>query len=64
MFKQMALVVIPLRALNLSFVSIARQTHRFEVFVQDQAGRKSNVLEYRFTVLNGVGIGSSTSIAM
>lgn len=34
----------------------AQQTHRFEVFVQDQAGRKSNVLEYRFTVLKGEGI--------
>lgn len=34
----------------------AKQTHRFEVFVQDHAGRKSNVLEYRFTVLKGVGV--------
>jgi hypothetical protein len=34
----------------------ARQTHRFKVFVQDRAGRKSNVLEYRFTVLKGVGV--------
>ncbi|MDC4206729.1 MAG: hypothetical protein MPW14_20665 [Candidatus Manganitrophus sp.] len=34
----------------------ARQTHRFEVFVQDHAGRKSNVLEYRFTVLKGAGV--------
>lgn len=33
----------------------AKQTHRFEVFVQDQAGRKSNVLEYQFTVLKGMG---------
>jgi len=31
----------------------AKQTHRFEVFIQDKAGRKSNVLEYRFTVLSG-----------
>jgi len=31
----------------------AKQTHRFEVFIQDKAGRKSNVLEYRFNVLNG-----------
>ena len=29
----------------------AKQTHRFEVFIQDKEGRKSNVLEYRFTVL-------------
>lgn len=34
----------------------AKQTHRFEVFVQDRAGRKSNMLEYRFTVLKGVGV--------
>jgi len=33
----------------------AKQTHRFEVFVQDHAGGKSNVLEYRFTVLKGLG---------
>jgi hypothetical protein len=31
----------------------AKQVHRFEVFVQDQRGRKSNVLEYRFTVVEG-----------
>lgn len=34
----------------------ARQTHRFEVFIQDRAGRKSNLLEYRFTVLDGKAI--------
>ena len=31
----------------------AQQTHRFEVFVQDQEGRKSNLLEYLFTVVEG-----------
>jgi len=30
----------------------AKQTHRFKVFIRDKAGRKSNVLEYRFTVIN------------
>lgn len=34
----------------------ARQTHRFEVYVRNQTGRKSNRLEYRFTVLEGAGI--------
>lgn len=34
----------------------AKQTHRFEVYVRDQAGRKSNMLEYRFTVVEGVGL--------
>ena len=34
----------------------AKQTHHFEVFVRDHTGRKSNVLEYRFTVVEGVGI--------
>ncbi|MBI3597008.1 MAG: hypothetical protein HY203_07655 [Nitrospirae bacterium] len=29
----------------------AQQTHRFEVYIHDKAGRISNVLEYRFTVL-------------
>jgi len=33
----------------------ARQTHRFEVFVQDHEGRKSNLLEYLFTVVEGGG---------
>ncbi len=34
----------------------ARQTHRFEVFVRDKSGHKSNILEYRFTVLDGIEI--------
>ncbi|HUK57577.1 MAG TPA: choice-of-anchor X domain-containing protein [Nitrospiria bacterium] len=34
----------------------AQKTHRFEVFIRDKAGRKSNVLEYRFTVLKGAAI--------
>lgn len=34
----------------------ARQTHRFVVFIQDRAGRKSNLLEYHFTVLEGKAI--------
>lgn len=34
----------------------ARQAHRFEVFVRDQLGRKSNVLAYWFRVLEGVKI--------
>jgi hypothetical protein len=29
----------------------AQQTHRFQVYIHDTAGRMSNVLEYRFTVL-------------
>jgi hypothetical protein len=29
----------------------AQQTHRFKVYIHDKAGRMSNVLEYRFTVL-------------
>jgi hypothetical protein len=29
----------------------AEQTHRFQVYIHDKAGRMSNVLEYRFTVL-------------
>jgi hypothetical protein len=33
----------------------AKQTHRFEVFVQDPEGRKSNLLAYLFTVLEGEG---------
>ncbi|TAK08630.1 MAG: hypothetical protein EPO39_04155 [Candidatus Manganitrophaceae bacterium] len=37
-------------------LTAAKQIHRFEVFVQDKTGRKSNVLEYRFTVVEGVGI--------
>src|SRR5579884_1669180 len=28
----------------------AKQTHHFEVFIQDKMGRKSNVLNYQFTV--------------
>jgi len=31
----------------------AQRTHHFEVFILDTAGRKSNVLEYHFTVLHG-----------
>ena len=31
-------------------------THRFEVFIEDKTGGKSNVLEYRFTVLKGEAI--------
>jgi hypothetical protein len=34
----------------------AKRIHRFELFIQDKAGRKSNVLEYRFTVLKGEAI--------
>ena len=33
----------------------ARQTHRFEVFVQDLEGRKSNLMAYLFTVVEGEG---------
>jgi len=29
----------------------AQQTHSFQVFIHDTAGRISNILEYRFTVL-------------
>jgi len=29
----------------------AQQTHRFKVYIHDNAGRMSNVLEYHFTVL-------------
>ena len=29
----------------------AKRVHHFKVFVKDKAGRKSNVLEYEFTVL-------------
>jgi hypothetical protein len=29
----------------------AKRVHHFEVFVKDKTGRKSNVLEYRFTVV-------------
>lgn len=28
-------------------------THTFEVFVQDRGGHRSNILEYRFTVVDG-----------
>lgn len=31
----------------------AKQTHRFEVYIRDRSGRKSNLLEYRFTVVAG-----------
>lgn len=31
----------------------SKSTHRFEVFVRDKAGHRSNLLEYRFTVLEG-----------
>jgi hypothetical protein len=31
----------------------AKKTHHFEVFILDTSGRKSNVLEYQFTVLQG-----------
>jgi len=31
----------------------ATRTHHFDVFILDAAGRKSNVLDYRFTVLPG-----------
>ena len=34
----------------------ARQTHLFEVFVRDKSGHKSNILSYRFTVLEGISI--------
>jgi len=34
----------------------AQQTHRFKVFIHDKAGRMSNILEYRFTVLKGAAI--------
>jgi len=34
----------------------AQQTHRFEVYIHDTAGRTSNVLEYRFTVLKAAAI--------
>jgi len=30
----------------------AQKTHHFDVFILDTSGRKSNVLEYHFTVLN------------
>jgi hypothetical protein len=30
----------------------AQKTHHFDVFILDTSGRKSNVLEYRFTVLH------------
>jgi hypothetical protein len=30
----------------------AQRTHRFDVFILDASGRKSNVLEYHFTVLH------------
>lgn len=33
----------------------ARQTHRFEVFVRDLEGRKSNLMAYLFTVVEGEG---------
>jgi len=33
--------------------SAAARVHHFEVFILDAAGRKSNVLEYQFTVLPG-----------
>lgn len=32
------------------------QTQRFEVYVQDSAGRKSNLLEYHFTISDGDGV--------
>lgn len=31
----------------------AHRTHHFVVFILDTSGRKSNVLEYQFTVLHG-----------
>jgi hypothetical protein len=34
----------------------AEQTHRFQVYIHDTAGRMSNVLEYRFTVLRDTAI--------
>jgi hypothetical protein len=34
----------------------SKGTHRFEVFIEDKTGGKSNVLEYRFTVLKGESI--------
>ena len=34
----------------------SKGTHRFEVFIEDKTGVKSNVLEYRFTVLKGEAI--------
>jgi len=34
----------------------AKAAHRFEVFVQDKSGHRSNLLEYTFTVLEGVVI--------
>ncbi|MBN4054532.1 hypothetical protein JYT87_02365 [Nitrospira defluvii] len=32
----------------------SKQSHRFEVFIRDKEGHKSNVLAYRFTVQDGV----------
>ncbi len=32
----------------------AKESHRFEVFVRDKDRHKSNVLSYRFTVLEGL----------
>lgn len=34
----------------------AKERHRFEVFMRDKDGNKSNLLEYHFTVLEGVNI--------
>jgi len=34
----------------------AEQTHHFRVYIHDTAGRMSNVLEYRFTVLRDTAI--------
>ncbi|HIE66099.1 MAG: choice-of-anchor X domain-containing protein [Nitrospira sp.] len=34
----------------------AKATHLFEVFVRDKSGHRSNLLEYTFTVLEGVVI--------
>jgi len=34
----------------------SRQRHRFEFFVRDNSGHKSNILVYHFTVLEGIQI--------
>jgi len=34
----------------------SRQRHRFEVFVRDNSGHKSNILLYHFAVLEGIQI--------
>lgn len=34
----------------------SKQMHRFQVFVRDKGGHKSNILEYQFTVVEGITI--------